>query len=153
MISVNKNGKNNEEQIDRNLTMYFRPRNFVEWDSFFEQTPMGQKPFHNLIATFDPLVSRRLVFACHYDSKIIQGFFLLLVISTLLLLSLKLLKYMLFLSRSVFLGATDSALPCALMLDAAKTLGPLLHERSEKVRQLPHILTPFFWHQFIANKK
>jgi glutaminyl-peptide cyclotransferase len=45
----------------------------TEWDSFNAWTPLGQKPFHNLIATFDPLVHRRLVLACHYDSKILTG--------------------------------------------------------------------------------
>jgi hypothetical protein len=38
-----------------------------------------------------------------------------------------------FLLRQVFIGATDSALPCALLLDVAKSLGPLLYARSEKV--------------------
>jgi hypothetical protein len=33
----------------------------------------------------------------------------------------------------VFLGATDSALPCALLLDIAKTLGPFMPFRDNKV--------------------
>ena len=45
----------------------------TEWDIFQDNTPYGQKTFKNLIATFDPLVPRRLVLACHYDSKIIPG--------------------------------------------------------------------------------
>ncbi|KAL3110968.1 hypothetical protein niasHT_017141 [Heterodera trifolii] len=78
----------------------------AEWDSFMAHTPMGVKRFHNLVATFDPLIHRRLVLACHYDSKIIPG--------------------------KVFIGATDSALPCALLLDIAKTLGPLLASRTNQ---------------------
>ncbi|KAL3084713.1 hypothetical protein niasHT_031598 [Heterodera trifolii] len=81
----------------------------AEWDSFMAHTPMGVKRFHNLVATFDPLIHRRLVLACHYDSKIIPG--------------------------KVFIGATDSALPCALLLDIAKTLGPLLASRTNQRQQ------------------
>lgn len=44
----------------------------TEWDNFISNTPVGNKRFLNLIATFEPTVSRRLVLACHYDSKIIQ---------------------------------------------------------------------------------
>merc|ERR1712013_164020 len=42
----------------------------VEEDSFTDQTPHGQKQFTNIIATLDPSAARRLVIACHYDSKI-----------------------------------------------------------------------------------
>ncbi|KAI6224374.1 Glutaminyl-peptide cyclotransferase [Aphelenchoides fujianensis] len=72
----------------------------TEWDEFVDQTPFGSNQFRNIIATFDPHAPRRLVLACHYDSKIIKG--------------------------SVFIGAVDSAVPCAMMLDFAQTLGPLL---------------------------
>ncbi|KAI6190643.1 hypothetical protein M3Y97_00140900 [Aphelenchoides bicaudatus] len=75
----------------------------VEWDNFHDSTPMGTVPFRNLIATFDPHAPRRLVLACHYDSKILPG--------------------------KVFLAATDSAVPCAMMLDFAQTLAPLLHAK------------------------
>ena len=78
----------------------------TEWDSFYDNTPMGRKPFHNIIATYDPMVHRRLVLACHYDSKILPG--------------------------QVFVAATDSAVPCALLLDIAKTLGPLMQYRTNK---------------------
>uniref|UniRef100_A0AC34GCX9 Glutaminyl-peptide cyclotransferase n=1 Tax=Panagrolaimus sp. ES5 TaxID=591445 RepID=A0AC34GCX9_9BILA len=75
-----------------------------EWDIFTDNTPMGPKVFRNLIATYDPLIPRRLVLACHYDSKIIPG--------------------------QRFIAATDSAVPCAMLLDLARTLGPLLHQRT-----------------------
>ena len=78
----------------------------TEWDNFIDKTPMGNKRFLNLIATFEPNVPRRLVLACHYDSKIIKN--------------------------RIFLAATDSALPCALLLDIAKTLGPYLRNRINK---------------------
>jgi len=75
----------------------------VEWDNFHDSTPVGNVPFKNIIATFDPHASRRLVLACHYDSKIIHG--------------------------KTFIAATDSAVPCAMMLEFAQTLGPLLRAR------------------------
>ncbi|VDN04348.1 unnamed protein product [Thelazia callipaeda] len=71
----------------------------IQWDEFTESTPHGKKPFKTLIATHDPNVDRRLVLACHYDSKILKG--------------------------EVFIGATDSAVPCAMLLEIASTLGLL----------------------------
>lgn len=64
---------------------------------------IGNKPFTNIIATLDPNVDRRLVLVAHYDSKIIRG--------------------------GEFLGATDSALPVALLLDMALALDTKLQER------------------------
>lgn len=43
----------------------------VSFDEFTDKTPFGNMPFRNIIATFDPHAPRRLVLACHYDSKII----------------------------------------------------------------------------------
>ncbi len=71
--------------------------------SFEDDTPLGRKPFTNIIATLDPHVSKRLVLAAHYDSKILTG--------------------------KQFLAATDSALPVALLLDLALTLDEKLLER------------------------
>jgi len=62
----------------------------VDADRTFQaKTPLGQKSFTNVIATLDPAAPRRLVLACHYDS--IHG-------------------------RDRFVAATDSAVPCAMML-------------------------------------
>ena len=67
----------------------------IEEDSFQQNTVMGRIRFTNIIATLDPNAPRRMVIACHYDSKVTpQG----------------------------FLGATDSAAPCAQMINLAKTL-------------------------------
>lgn len=57
-----------------------------------QQTPVGQKTFRNVVATFDPTAPRRLVLACHYDTL---------------------------LKPDNFLGLTDSAVPCAQMLNLA----------------------------------
>ena len=42
----------------------------VETHSFQANTPHGEKQFTNVIATLDPAAPRRLVIACHYDTKI-----------------------------------------------------------------------------------
>ncbi|KAM6912599.1 glutaminyl-peptide cyclotransferase [Xenentodon cancila] len=72
----------------------------VTEDKFVSQTPYGPLPFTNLIATLNPSAKRRLVLACHYDSKYYppqwQG--------------------------REFQGATDSAVPCAMMLEIARAL-------------------------------
>jgi glutaminyl-peptide cyclotransferase len=86
---------------------------FVETNEFDDQTPHGIKHFANIIATyqigsklkqernmyrkstnFD--LGNRVIFACHYDSK--------------------------YFSEFDFIGATDSAVPCAILLDLAKFL-------------------------------
>ncbi|KAH8107941.1 hypothetical protein BXZ70DRAFT_884538 [Cristinia sonorae] len=82
----------------------------VEEDSFTDSTPYGEKRFTNVIATKDPAALRRVVVAAHFDSK--------------------------FFSTSPadqFVGATDSAAPCAFMLDLAETLDPLLNQRKERL--------------------
>ncbi|XP_037096458.1 glutaminyl-peptide cyclotransferase [Syngnathus acus] len=68
----------------------------VTEDTFTSQTPYGPLPFTNIIATLNPSAKRRLVLACHYDSK--------------------------YYHQQVFLGATDSAVPCAMMLELARAL-------------------------------
>lgn len=78
----------------------------VEEDSFTDRTPHGKKPFTNIVATLNPLACRRLVLACHYDS--------------------------LYNREYTFLGATDSAVPCAMMIHLAKVLDPLLKEQKDQ---------------------
>uniref|UniRef100_A0A915EMQ8 glutaminyl-peptide cyclotransferase n=1 Tax=Ditylenchus dipsaci TaxID=166011 RepID=A0A915EMQ8_9BILA len=100
-------GTKSHDQVANYLKQTVEGYGFTtEWDSFYDQTPMGNKTFHTLVATYDPIVHRRLVLACHYDSKILPG--------------------------KVFVAATDSAVPCALLLDLAKTLGPLMQARTNK---------------------
>lgn len=74
--------------------------------SFTDSTPFGEKPFTNIIATLDPEVGKRLVLVAHYDSKYLRP-----------------------VSGRHFLGATDSALPVALLLDVALSLDSKLQER------------------------
>jgi len=72
----------------------------IETDKFSDNTPLGRKEFENIIATLDPNARRRLVLACHYDSK--------------------------FSKDDAFIGATDSAVPCAMMITLARDLAPQL---------------------------
>ncbi|CAK6968010.1 glutaminyl-peptide cyclotransferase [Scomber scombrus] len=72
----------------------------VTEDSFVSQTPYSPLPFTNLIATLNPSAKRRLVLACHYDSKYYPPQW----------------------HGKEFQGATDSAVPCAMMLELAKAL-------------------------------
>lgn len=74
----------------------------VETDSFQSPTPRGKVTFSNIIATLDPSAPRRLLLSCHYDSKALPSD-----------------------PRApekVFLGASDSAVPCAMILELATAL-------------------------------
>ncbi|XP_042244524.1 glutaminyl-peptide cyclotransferase isoform X1 [Thunnus maccoyii] len=72
----------------------------VTEDRFVSQTPYSPLPFTNLIATLNPSAKRRLVLACHYDSKYYPPQW----------------------HGREFQGATDSAVPCAMMLELAQAL-------------------------------
>ncbi|XP_005190685.2 glutaminyl-peptide cyclotransferase isoform X1 [Musca domestica] len=75
----------------------------VKLHSFHETVPiLGHLHFHNIVATLNPNAERYLVLACHYDSKYMEG--------------------------TEFLGATDSAVPCAMMLNLAKVLEQQLEQ-------------------------
>lgn len=78
----------------------------TSWDSFSERTPLGQKNFHNLVVSVDEGSSKDLVLACHFDSKI--------------------------LSEGPNIAATDSAVPCAMMMDLASVMSSYLKQRMDK---------------------
>lgn len=80
----------------------------IDLNSFQSPTPRGKVPFTNIIATLDPSAPRRLILACHYDSKALPPD-----------------------PRAperVFLGASDSAVPCAMILELATSLDSQLKE-------------------------
>lgn len=80
----------------------------VEYDEFEDVTPnFGMLKFTNVIGRLDPEASRFLALACHYDSKYFRDF--------------------------TFLGATDSAVPCAMLLHLAKVLTPYIKSADPKV--------------------
>jgi glutaminyl-peptide cyclotransferase len=93
----------------------------VEVHELTDSTPYGPKSFANVIATYaigrhfkgvnpnddetikvKSCLNRRIVLACHFDSK--------------------------YFANEKFIGATDSAVPCAMLLDLAK----FLHENFDK---------------------
>ncbi|KAI0253584.1 hypothetical protein BJV78DRAFT_1122938 [Lactifluus subvellereus] len=82
----------------------------IEEDRFIGQTPYGPKNFTNVIATKDPDAPRRVALAAHFDSKYFPSY-----------------------PQNQFVGATDSAASCAIMLDIAETLNPLLDARTRRV--------------------
>ncbi|XP_017280211.1 glutaminyl-peptide cyclotransferase-like a [Kryptolebias marmoratus] len=95
----------------------------VDLDSFQSPTPRGQVTFTNVVATLDPTARRRLLLACHYDSKALPPD-----------------------PRApdrVFLGASDSAVPCAMILELVASLDAQL--RSFKLQKLPVTLQLVFF--------
>ncbi|XP_043853748.1 glutaminyl-peptide cyclotransferase-like protein isoform X1 [Dromiciops gliroides] len=74
----------------------------VDVDAFSAPTPVGPVAFANVVATLSPEAPRRLTLACHLDSKLFPP------------------------GAPPFLGATDSAVPCALLLELARALDPQL---------------------------
>ncbi|KAL0609746.1 Glutaminyl-peptide cyclotransferase-like protein [Plecturocebus cupreus] len=81
----------------------------VELDPFTASTPLGPLDFGNVVATLDPGAARHLTLACHYDSKLFPP------------------------GSTPFVGATDSAVPCALMLELAQALDLELSRAKEQV--------------------
>jgi len=71
----------------------------IELDEFTQDTIIGEKTFVNIIATYHPDSPRRLVLAAHYDTKI---------------------------TPEGFIGAIDSAVPCAMILNLATRLNGLM---------------------------
>lgn len=85
----------------------------MEADEFDAKTPLGSKPMKNLVFTHDPSAPRRFVLAAHLDSKYFPTH-----------------------PADQFVGATDSAAPCAMLLDLATALTPWLDERKKRVEEL-----------------
>ncbi|KAF7725152.1 hypothetical protein EC973_000404 [Apophysomyces ossiformis] len=81
----------------------------VELDTFTDETPFGPKTFSNIIVTKNPDAPSHLTLAAHFDSKYFADF--------------------------DFIGATDSSAPCAILMDIADTLNPLL-TRKDKTLQI-----------------
>lgn len=66
----------------------------TEQIDFHDETPHGRMKFTNIVSRLNPNAKRYLTLACHYDSKVMDD----------------------------FVGATDSAVPCAIMMNLANSL-------------------------------
>lgn len=79
-------------------------------DEFDDATPLGTKRFTNIIATLNPNAPRRLILAAHYDSKYFpdDG------------------------SGRYFLAATDSAIPCAMLIEISRVVTPLFRAQEQQ---------------------
>lgn len=71
----------------------------VTRDEFDQDTVIGPKRFTNIVATANPKAEKFVLLTAHYDSKIIKSK-----------------------SNQDFIAATDSAVPCAMMMSIAKSL-------------------------------
>lgn len=83
----------------------------IEQHTFLADTPEGKKTMTNVILTKNPAAPRKLVLSAHYDSKYFPA-------SS---------------GMAGFVGATDSAAPCAMMVDLAVALDAALDARERKV--------------------
>ncbi|PJF18129.1 putative m28 zn-peptidase glutaminyl cyclase [Paramicrosporidium saccamoebae] len=96
-------GSDSHQNIQDFVRQHFQALGWhFETDRFQRDTVIGKKVFTNLIATANPFAKQRIILCAHYDSKIdfMDG------------------------SQKVtnFVGATDSAWPCALLLELAASL-------------------------------
>ncbi|RIA96399.1 hypothetical protein C1645_720590 [Glomus cerebriforme] len=94
-------GTENNTKVRSFITTKFNELNWhVEEDTFTDNTPYEQITFTNIIVTKDIKATNRLVFAAHYDSK--------------------------YFVEGGFVGATDSAVSCAMLMDLAYSLDKYL---------------------------
>jgi glutaminyl-peptide cyclotransferase len=96
-------GTHGHKQVQKFIIDTMKALNWeVTLDTFSDQTPLGTVEFTNIVATLDPKADRHLVLACHYDSKLNR--------------------------EKTLVVATDSAVPCTMMINIAQVLaGPLKH--------------------------
>ncbi|CAK1546967.1 unnamed protein product [Leptosia nina] len=95
-------GTPNHEKVGNYIVKQMKDMGWdVTEDVFADTTPVfGTLNFRNIIAKLNPRADRYLVLACHYDSKYTR--------------------------EHVFVGATDSAVPCSMMINLAKVMSKQL---------------------------
>jgi len=103
-------GTENHKKVQEFIVNHFKGLHWtMEKDTFPENTPLGLKTFTNYIFTKNPLAEKRIVLAAHYDSKYFEN--------------------------GGFIGATDSAVPCAILMDIAETLNFALENQQKKIEK------------------
>lgn len=99
-------------KVQKFIKEHFEKLNWhIEEDTFYDMTPFGKKKFNNIIATKNVNATRRLVMSAHFDSKYFKP-------------------------PNMFVGATDSAVPCAMLMDLASRLDPFLKYEDEVTLQI-----------------
>ncbi|CAL1539422.1 unnamed protein product [Lymnaea stagnalis] len=107
MLIERVSGTEGNLKVQRHITSFLRNLGWsVEEDKFKDSTPYGDKEFTNIIATFDSTKPRKVILACHFDSKYFE--------------------------KGKFVAATDSAVPCAVLLETARQLDCLLKKGSKE---------------------
>nr|CAD7577175.1 unnamed protein product [Timema californicum] len=101
-------GTEGHEQVKQYLMNYMNGLGWtVETDVFKDSTPIfGTLQFTNVIAKLNPNAQRFLTLACHYDSKYVREY--------------------------TFNGATDSAVPCSMMLNMAYVMRNVFNSAKNK---------------------
>ena len=95
-------GSNGHHAVKQYLTKFFMDLGWeVTLDEFDKKTVIGPKRFANIIATANPNAKKFVLLTAHYDSKIMMGNNN---------------------ENLEFLAASDSAVPCAMILSIAKNL-------------------------------
>ncbi|KAG4086536.1 hypothetical protein H8356DRAFT_1434448 [Neocallimastix lanati (nom. inval.)] len=103
-------GTESHKKVQEFIVNHFKGLQWeMEKDTFDAETPLGTKTFNNYIFTKNPLSERRIVLAAHYDSK--------------------------YFKNEVFIGATDSAAPCAILMDIAESLNFALENHQKKIER------------------
>ncbi|KAI7906535.1 Glutaminyl-peptide cyclotransferase [Cokeromyces recurvatus] len=113
-------GTTANQQVREYIVQHFQKLGWhVELDEFIDTTPFGNVSFANIIVTQNPKKSTRLVLAAHYDSMHSPDF--------------------------EFIGATDSAVPCGILMNMAEILQPILSDKSTNYRQSDKTLQFIFF--------
>nr|CAD7610063.1 unnamed protein product [Timema genevievae] len=101
-------GTKGHERVMQYLMNYMNTLGWtVETDVFKDSTPIfGTLQFTNVIAKLNPNAQRFLTLACHYDSKYVKEY--------------------------TFNGATDSAVPCSMMLNMAYVMRNVFNSAKNK---------------------
>jgi glutaminyl-peptide cyclotransferase len=79
----------------------------IEEDKFTDSTPIGDVSFNNIIVTKNINATNRIVLAAHYDTKYFEP------------------------PNDGFLGAVDSAVSCAILINLAHKLDPYFDNRGD----------------------
>lgn len=99
-------GTTSHQRVQSQLAAWFTGLGWhVQAHEFIANTPRGPTSMTNLVFTKNPRAAKRIVIAAHYDSKI---------------------RAMDSNVEGVFIGATDSALPCALIVELCHGIDRML---------------------------